>query len=1033
MKKNPFKIASELSGMSIEVIIQKLNLSKAQLKEYQEDVDNIPYGVLVKLSKISGVSLSKFSEEPNLGPELCPTYVSQTQEINDIIEQKWNSVNQLYDKYVELEDREVLELLDKIKNKFANTEKTVRYSIRKPLVCAFGNSDTGKSTLINYFLREEVALVDYTPLTSAIVYYYHSLDMPKHLKNLNANAFVFGSENNKKRNYKFQHEYIYDEKKCKKYLISSGNLKDILKEYSARTGTNYQDRTYKIAEIVVFLDIDILKEVSFIDIPGFGSNDTQDDVGLTLKMDEVDILFYLSIANGFMRGTDLANLSKIIERRKTAKAVYVLATHADAVGSPISLQAILDTGYQFLIDTFSDNQKRRLQEEKELLKEQFLPFDTGNELYCTTFNSKLETFIPNLIKEKTTIAKETLANACKCLNREYSDEMREIRQNQSSEKKNKDAEVVFIQDRKKELEIKKIQLKYQIEELRKESIDIFKENYNRMINKDYIVHLLQKKEIKNKQKDIEKFSAYLSNEIGDFLTETLGDKSKKLSDTINAFLQEYKQSWSQTTEEFKPVVNFSGFDFQRAFATGLTGVTTYGALALWATIVAEGSNLGAYILVSKVVSSLSAIGISLGGTSAVATAIASMGGPVVLGIAIAGIFALSMFGLFSGNWRTRLAKEIVNAYEKQKFQETYIEQINKHWDETIVALDKCLDSLEDNLLDYYHTMNTVRERLNKEEDSVLYDAIMDIYQVTCDIYQDIYMKFATNAEDAKNIVYMEQMKDIASSLELLKDQKCKYEIVANENDFESIIFLNGEERTLFWNDMKLLLNEKISDLISLTENAYIYRNKPHYSIYFEIKENQCYIRYIDTIPAKKDNYDKYKKLIRNTFSLKNDQLKYKIFDMIEQAEKEILILMPWINEYGWSRVGYYEKSVEQAIVEALTRNSHLKIKVMVGYDRSCPDNYREEETRQMAKKIIQKYSQFSDRLAIYTDIGSHEKKIVIDNVCALDGSYNLLSNSAPYQERMWASESMTVIEYPDSIERQRREILDRAGIMYYQI
>lgn len=76
----------------------------------------------------------------------------------------------------------------------------------------------------------------------------------------------------------------------------------------------------------------------------------------------------------------------------------------------------------------------------------------------------------------------------------------------------------------------------------------------------------------------------------------------------------------------------------------VASLTTFGALATWASIVAAGSNLGAYLLVPTVVSFLSSIGVSVGGTAAAASIVAVLGGPITIGIGIAVVIGESSHG-----------------------------------------------------------------------------------------------------------------------------------------------------------------------------------------------------------------------------------------------------------------------------------------------------------------------------------------------------------------------------------------------------
>ncbi|MFM6395585.1 MAG: DNA-binding protein, partial [Planktothrix sp.] len=98
------------------------------------------------------------------------------------------------------------------------------------------------------------------------------------------------------------------------------------------------------------------------------------------------------------------------------------------------------------------------------------------------------------------------------------------------------------------------------------------------------------------------------------------------------------------------------FDTKGAFLGGIAGLGAYGALAAWA---ASLGNLGGYILVAKLVSLLSALGISIGGgTAAVISFVATIGGPLTLGIALSVALASLIFGLFGEAWQSCFAKRL---------------------------------------------------------------------------------------------------------------------------------------------------------------------------------------------------------------------------------------------------------------------------------------------------------------------------------------------------------------------------------------
>ncbi|MCY4304486.1 MAG: hypothetical protein OXC62_06870 [Aestuariivita sp.] len=91
----------------------------------------------------------------------------------------------------------------------------------------------------------------------------------------------------------------------------------------------------------------------------------------------------------------------------------------------------------------------------------------------------------------------------------------------------------------------------------------------------------------------------------------------------------------------------------------LAGLGTYGALAIWASIVAAGSNLEAYILVAKIVSFVSSIKISVGGTTTAAATVAAIGGLIIIFIALSVTAIPDNFFIHSFQSLTKIDRKIL--------------------------------------------------------------------------------------------------------------------------------------------------------------------------------------------------------------------------------------------------------------------------------------------------------------------------------------------------------------------------------------
>lgn len=150
------------------------------------------------------------------------------------------------------------------------------------------------------------------------------------------------------------------------------------------------------------------------------------------------------------------------------------------------------------------------------------------------------------------------------------------------------------------------------------------------------------------------------------------------------------------------------------FAGGLTSVTAYGALAIWA---ASLGNLGAHIFVAKGVSLLAAMGISVGGTAVGISAISLIGGPVVVAIGIA------ILMIFGSSWEERLAKNIIKEYDKKNGLGQFKNAIEKYWDDTKSAFIKAVNNLRDSYVKY---LDDLGEKVKIDDSQIMNQIKMKI-------------------------------------------------------------------------------------------------------------------------------------------------------------------------------------------------------------------------------------------------------------------------------------------------------------------
>lgn len=210
------------------------------------------------------------------------------------------------------------------------------------------------------------------------------------------------------------------------------------------------------------------------------------------------------------------------------------------------------------------------------------------------------------------------------------------------------------------------------------------------------------------------------------VNKVLEKNAKGFSEKLNIKFKDI-----ETKELDKDSVKIDGFNFTANFVGGLSSLATVGAFSIYFSTL---GNLGGYIFVSQTVSLLSALGISLGGTASVASALSVIGGPMTIVIGLAVLAGLTITSIFrNATWQSDLAKKIIKSFdqklkpksnEDQTFKgytlkEVFLAQANKYWEDTINAVDPKIfdDELE-------KVEQTLREKVaSNEEQEKIYNEL----------------------------------------------------------------------------------------------------------------------------------------------------------------------------------------------------------------------------------------------------------------------------------------------------------------------
>ncbi len=605
---------------------------------------------------------------------------------------------------------------DKYHSFVIDLENIVRRSISKPKVAIVGRSDVGKSALINSILGIEKMPTSWTPTTSIIVYIKHIDDRPKYIEE---DVWVFKASVGEEKSW--DEQKLYDNEYCRAWKLAGGSA-DILKNYGTRKGENFDKNEAGAA--VVFVDSPLLNVCDIIDLPGFGTGDRIEDDLMALRAKQsADILIYMSIANGFMRSEDIEYIKESVQNlviledkekneMEPLSNLFILASQAQTVsgGNKASLHDILNSGCERLYKTMPSNfWNSRTSISKhdytyQNLRDRFFTYTTDAESLRDDFNKEFTQMVerlPLIINEK---AKAHVCSYAESVGIDLSKEIESYTQMANEHEKyvtllneiakNEPKRANDNQNRRKDL----------IDDMRvmkQDSVQEFAVSYNKIIAEDSIVSVIKQQGFKKKKEDVQALVSYLNSQLQNSLQDTLQKKTELLNEKINAYIAAFQKDIDGVSV---PGISISipPFNVARAFASGLAGLATLGALAFWASTL---GNLGAYILVAKGVSLLSALGISVGGTAAAAAATAAIGGPIVLGIALAIIAAIAIFAIFSGGWEKSIAKKIVTEYDKNNCLLKLKDVSDGYWKDTEIAFNASADKLESDWNEYVKNLS----------------------------------------------------------------------------------------------------------------------------------------------------------------------------------------------------------------------------------------------------------------------------------------------------------------------------------------
>ncbi len=691
--------STERVKMTIEELAVQMSLPVEQAIFYENTQDEIDDEIVARWCKVCGFKVKDAERLPD--PEM-----TRGIETGDVYRPLYAELDLLYE--YAAHGPALPESLPEIGLTAVQLTQRVRDWQKKPYVLITGRFDSGKTRLANAFLGCDNLPSQYTPTTSIANFVRHISEKPDWQREA---VWVLRKG--------FNPAQWRDENHCRRHLVTSGGF-DVLRQFGVKGGAGEKEGA---TAALVYMDSPVLLACALVDVPGF-----QDDAGdaqlAVTSASFADVLIYTSPAKGFLDQADFLYLSQLLRSLKPVHAngsplanFFLLATHADPSISDEELQRILDRGAERLYRQFGETlfAEANLSMSREQVRARIFPFWYESRRRRQRLEAELTALLGLVMPEETR----------RTVNRQLGD----FRQLGSAEVKNHlagyDRAFNEIETARKNIErlrrhlpeyksdIARTKAAYKDEILRiKRDTQAFITTEVAPMITPTAIEAFIRKEFDRARDDAKKDALPKLLELAQGKLETF---LKKEARTLLPYFEKYMREYELVSEGVG-AFSIDGqisipFNAQGAFAGGLAASGMVGVLAVWSSLV---GNLGGYILVAKLASVMTAVGVGVG-SGALVTFVAAIGGPVTLTIGLAAALALGIWSLFGDDWQTRLAKKLSKSLEEQDYIKLMRENTAKYWDDALLGFEIGASSVESSF-DTYLEKNEqlVRDRESKQ-------------------------------------------------------------------------------------------------------------------------------------------------------------------------------------------------------------------------------------------------------------------------------------------------------------------------------
>lgn len=683
-------------GKTLEDVADELGVSKSTILNWEKNPENVPIIKLQEYAKALGYTLEDLIEKTNnqkvfIDVESNEKLFLLRSNVKDTIE-KLTILEKKYDKSMALSNQNLFESIKR-------NVKKIQLNMRKPRLALLGESDAGKSSLINYMLSQEgIVPAHWSPATGVVVRIAHNEDKPSWLKDNTVVIKSFHGEN-ADETWELSDEKYEDSEYFKNHVVESGG-RELISLFGDRLGDKYQNSLDEIYTIYTFLDSDILKTIEIWDTPGIGVAD--DEVGEsdeTLSIyarTNADMLMYLSVSNQFMHSSDISYLRNAIKRvDKTDDFkgglpawhnLSIISSQADIISTESERNFILDKGMERLANQFDPEFFDEEEYDRESFKKRAFNFTLGDQNISSQFENAFKKIIENKdnvnYEQSLEYLKNFIKESTELIDTEMESNVSSMIEKEDLYRKLKDAtdnlESILLGNMEVQNELKK-----HCNTQKDISKNKFMDFYNSKMNEEVILEWINEQEVKNKKNSKQDFMIWFSGKFQDKLEDILTEQGK-----------EFEQEFNKTAEKIQKnsQIDTNLFDFKAVMAGLVTSGIVGGAFAIIAAGIT--SNLGLYILVAQIGGLLTTAGI-ISSPVVLTTFVSATLGPVGWVIALSILAGSSvMLVVKSSSWKKPFARKLIKSYEKQGALKKFEEAIDKYWLSTDTDIDKLKYSMD---------------------------------------------------------------------------------------------------------------------------------------------------------------------------------------------------------------------------------------------------------------------------------------------------------------------------------------------------